>query len=337
MSISVFEEIIKCAVLAPSGHNTQPWQFIIDKNAIHICPDFNRSCPVSDPDHHILFISLGCALENLVIAANQFGYQTMISFARSKVGNVYLKVGLKKVLVTEKNSLFPYLSKRQVNRGVYAAKEIPASDLELLRRTYTEKGVTFQIMSDESDRAALMPLVLDGFRRQKKNKAQLREAIKWLRFSKKDAERSGDGLWSATLGLPALPSFLGKLLVRLVASRKSELEHVKKLIEGSSSLVIFMVDTWDIKHWVTLGRVFQRFCLTCTKLGIAHSHLHAPCEYPESRHLIQKQFCEDRGSPRILLRLGYAPNMPYSFRRATEQVIINKTDLDFTEHRLATG
>ena len=64
-----FKEIIHYATLAPSGHNTQPWKFSIKDNSILIYPDYSRRLSVVDPDDHALFISLGCALENLVIAA----------------------------------------------------------------------------------------------------------------------------------------------------------------------------------------------------------------------------------------------------------------------------
>lgn len=57
--------MIYYATLAPSGHNTQPWQFLIRNNSILINPDFSRRLAIVDSDDHALFISLGCALENL--------------------------------------------------------------------------------------------------------------------------------------------------------------------------------------------------------------------------------------------------------------------------------
>ena len=62
-------ELVRCATLAPSGHNTQPWKFHIDRGSISMLPDFNRRTSVVDPDDHHLFVSLGCALENLAQAS----------------------------------------------------------------------------------------------------------------------------------------------------------------------------------------------------------------------------------------------------------------------------
>jgi nitroreductase len=77
---SQFKEIINFATLAPSGHNTQPWKFSIKNKSILIYPDYSRRLPVVDPDDHALFISLGCALENLIIAANHMGYGSKVEY-----------------------------------------------------------------------------------------------------------------------------------------------------------------------------------------------------------------------------------------------------------------
>lgn len=62
-------ELVRHATLAPSSHNTQCWKFGGDEKSISIRPDFGRRCPVVDPDAPHLFVSLGCAAENLVQAA----------------------------------------------------------------------------------------------------------------------------------------------------------------------------------------------------------------------------------------------------------------------------
>lgn len=65
--------LVRQAILAPSGHNTQPWRFRIGERRIDILPDLSRRTPVVDPDDHHLFVSLGCAAETLAIAAAAHG------------------------------------------------------------------------------------------------------------------------------------------------------------------------------------------------------------------------------------------------------------------------
>ena len=91
-----FKEIIHYATLAPSGHNTQPWKFSIKNNSILIYPDYSRRLPIVDPDDHALFISLGCALENLIIAANHMGYSAKVACFPPNEENDCIRVTMNK-------------------------------------------------------------------------------------------------------------------------------------------------------------------------------------------------------------------------------------------------
>ena len=62
-------DLVRYATLAPNGHNTQPWRFLARVGGISVVPDFSRRTPIVDPDDHHLWVSLGCAVENLLIAA----------------------------------------------------------------------------------------------------------------------------------------------------------------------------------------------------------------------------------------------------------------------------
>jgi hypothetical protein len=72
--LSQMRALVYYATLAANGHNTQPWKFAIREDAIEIHPDYSRSLPVVDPHDPALWISLGCALENLMVAARAYGY-----------------------------------------------------------------------------------------------------------------------------------------------------------------------------------------------------------------------------------------------------------------------
>lgn len=61
-------ELMCQGTLAPSSHNTQCWRFHIGERSSTIAPDLARRCPVVDPDDHHLYVSLGCATENLAQA-----------------------------------------------------------------------------------------------------------------------------------------------------------------------------------------------------------------------------------------------------------------------------
>ena len=67
--------LLRYAILAPSVKNTQPWRFAIEENRVRIFADPDRVLHVTDPNRRELYISLGCALENLLVAAEHFGFR----------------------------------------------------------------------------------------------------------------------------------------------------------------------------------------------------------------------------------------------------------------------
>ena len=75
-------DLVRMSTLAANGHNTQPWKFRLDQGRITILPDASRRTEVVDPDDHHLYVSLGCAAENLVIAANAHGQSADVEINR---------------------------------------------------------------------------------------------------------------------------------------------------------------------------------------------------------------------------------------------------------------
>jgi nitroreductase len=74
------QKIIEYGIKAPSGHNTQPWKFTVNGNEVRILPDFDRALPIVDADNHALYISLGCAAENIILAVFPIKFYSLFLF-----------------------------------------------------------------------------------------------------------------------------------------------------------------------------------------------------------------------------------------------------------------
>jgi nitroreductase len=85
----LLQELVRCATLAANSHNTQPWKFGLSPDTISIHPDRSRRAPVVDPDEHHLWVSLGCATENLVLAAAALGKHADIAFGPQEAHIVF--------------------------------------------------------------------------------------------------------------------------------------------------------------------------------------------------------------------------------------------------------
>lgn len=305
-------KILKYAAKAPSGHNTQPWIFKPGNDTITVLPDFTRALPVVDPDNHALYISLGCALENLIIAANEFGFKTETEFTGDE-RQPQIVVKLSAAPVTDKPGLLGYIAKRQVTRGKFKPEKVPQSLLsELFEET---EGVHVRLFLSEEETESLIPYIIEGNSHQFSNKEFVNELVSWIRFSEKEVMTKGDGIWSASMGLPATGRFLGKIIMKNFVSAGSEEKRLRKLIRASAGFALFMVEKNDPVHWIKLGQSFQRFGLIATKNNISHAHLNMPCEELQVREKMIRDFSLQDLTPLLLIRFGYSEPMPYSFRR----------------------
>lgn len=125
----VLQDCIRFAMLAPSGHNTQPWRFRVASGRIEILPDFARRTPVVDPDDHHLFVGLGCAAENLALAAGAQGHPGTLSFNPADGGSVVFASGDGPGAVPV---LFAAIPGSRSARTEYDGRQVGAADLRTL-------------------------------------------------------------------------------------------------------------------------------------------------------------------------------------------------------------
>jgi hypothetical protein len=116
--------------MAPSGHNTQPWTFGCMENTLQIHPDFSRALPVVDPDNHALYISLGCAAENVILAARGEGLEPDLSLETNVAGVTHINIGLSEADPVRYDPLLEFVESRQVTRNPYEDRAVPARDLK---------------------------------------------------------------------------------------------------------------------------------------------------------------------------------------------------------------
>ena len=312
-------ELVRHATLAPSSHNTQCWKFRIEQHAISILPDFSRRCPAVDPDDHHLFVSLGCAAENLIQAALAGGLQGEMRFDPSAGGA--LRVGLEPTQA-KVSPRFQAIPERQCTRAEYDGKALTRQELELLEQAGTGKGVRVMLLTDSAAMEDVLEYVVQGNTAQMNDRAFVDELKTWIRFSGGEAVRTGDGLYAASSGNPSLPTWLGSRLFNLFFTPKSENDKYAKHMRSSAGVAVFVSDAEDKPHWVEVGRCYERFALQATALGIRNAFLNQPVEVSALR----SQFAAFLGiggrRPDLVVRFGRGPRMPQSLRRPLQTVLV---------------
>ncbi|MBP1290269.1 hypothetical protein ACVIW2_000134 [Bradyrhizobium huanghuaihaiense] len=307
------QELVRFASLAANSHNTQPWRFNASDTRITITPDYARRCPAVDPDDHHLFVSLGCATENLVLAASAIGLR-----ASPRVEGDAITVELEPGPVV-KSTQFEAIPVRQCTRAKYDGR--PEGGLALLEKACAEPGVSAIFITDKTGIANVIDYVLQGNSAQMRDKAFMDELVSWMRFSEADAVTAMDGLFSRATGNLALPGWIARPLLRLFFTESGENQKYREHIESSAGIVILTADAADRAHWVAVGRSCQRFGLQVTALGLKYAFINQPVEVAALRTQFASYLGIGQRRPDIVMRFGAGPDLPKSLRRPPQKVI----------------
>ena len=305
-----FQQLATLASRAPSGHNTQPWLFDQEGDTFIIRPDFSKALPVVDPDHRELYISLGCAAENTLLAGGKQltidNGQLTIHFLPSAKPTVNCQL-----------SIVHSITSRQMNRRLYNRRPIIAKSLSALTAVRPEANTNFYLWENGSEPfERLKPFIRKGNEIQMNDSAFLAELKSWIRYNKRQAEATRDGLSYAVFGAPNLPACLSKAIMGSMLKSSVQNRSDMKKLASASHVALFTTQHNTVEEWIRLGQTLQRFLLAATQEGIATAFLNQPCEVRSLAEEIRETFPIHREFPTLLLRLGYAKPMPYSLRRA---------------------
>jgi len=312
------QELVRCATLAPSSHNTQCWRFSVEEKAIAILPDLTRRCPAVDPDDHHMFVTLGCAAENLVQAALAHG---LIATPDFDVTRDAVRVTLAPA-AARTSPLFNAMASRQCTRGDYDGRKVSREDLTLLERAGTSNGVRMPLLTDRLAMERVLEHVVQANTAQLADAAFVRELKSWIRFNGTDAVRTRDGLFSVSTGNPAIPAWLGELAFGWFFTTKGENDKIARQVRNSAGIAVFVGESADKAHWVNVGRAYERFALQATALGIRNAFLNQAVEVAAVRSTFAAALGLSGRRPDLVVRFGRGPTLPQSLRRPVESVMV---------------
>lgn len=306
-------ELVRMASLAPNSHNTQAWTFDPRPNGVLLAVDPSRRTPVVDPDDHHLFVSLGAALETLIIAATAYGLTARPDVAADGTVRLTFADG------ADASKLLPQITRRQSHRGLYDGTPLTDADRDALRAA----DGAIRLIEDAPTRTALRDLTVLACGAQMAGDAYRAELKSWLRFSQGAALDTGDGLFSGCSGNPALPQFVGEGLFGLLVTAKGQAAAIGEQMDSAPALALLVTDPDTPAGRIDTGRRLQRIGLAAAEHGLAMAHVNPALEDPASRAEVARIAGVTSGRPSLLLRLGRASSpMPYSLRRPTAQTLL---------------
>ena len=267
-------DLVRYATLAANGHNTQPWRFAATGNGVAIAPDLSRRTPIVDPDDHHLFVSLGCAAENLSLAARAAGRA-----GTPEVGDGRIEVDLAPG-AAETGPLVDAIPQRQCTRADYDGSPIDPALVDRLRAAAAVHRTEAIFISAPDQVNDVLDLVLAGNAAQIGDPAFVQELLDWLRFSPAAAARHGDGLFAGSSGSPEIPDWAGRLIFRRVFTVASETDRYVRQTRSSSGLMVLVGPSDDPTGWMHAGLACQRLSLVATAEGLKFAFLNQAVEDP---------------------------------------------------------
>jgi len=305
--------LLRYAILAPSSHNTQPWRFVVGENEIRICADKSRWLRVADHDQRELHISIGCALENLLVAAEHFGYGHRVDYLPQGKGEddpiavITLEQG-GRTSSFRSPELFDAILERRTNHNVYDGRAIPDEDVERLHVCSVEEDILLRTTDEPAIKRAVDEMIVRADAMQFADPAWREELGYWM----------GQGVF----GTPWLMSKVGQLAVTYLNMGKGTAKKDSELLMSAPVLAVISSSTDDRKAQVRAGQVFERVALMATALGIRVHPMSQILEIPEFKGDVAELIPASDVVPQHTFRLGYAePEEEHTPRRPLTEVV----------------
>lgn len=323
------EFLLNYAVLAPSGHNTQPWLFRIVDNTIELCADKTRALPIVDPENRELIISCGTALFHLRIAMRHFGYGDVVEILPELLNPNLLariRLGSKRIVKVEENFLFRAIPKRCTNRRPFDNCQLPVSLISELELATCSEGDWLQVRTQvipEGSREAIINLIVQGDRIQMANPLFRQELAQWIRKSRSSRH---DGIPAHAQGMSQRLDAIAPLISLAIRSfdlGKPQSARDRKLVETAPVLILIGSGEDTPHDWLATGEALAHLLLRARVDDVWASFFNQPIEIPQLRSCLKDLFPEN-GYPQILLRLGYATETHPTPRKTVDEVLTTK-------------
>jgi len=333
--IDAARTLIGAAILAPSRLNTQPWRFEVDPGEIRLLLDSQRVLPLDDPDQRFAQMSVGAALENLLIAARAYGQRPSVRYLpwgmnpRPGTSLAIASVTWQPAERARDRLLFGALTDRRSNARSYDGRAISNPNRNQLLAQVGEE-VRVHWIDDRADLEALGDLAHDAVREVMDDRAAQTERHVWLRRSDEDARRRGDGVTPERLGLGGPAAWISGRAMdpesRFYGFGASSLaKNTRDLVRSSGALALFTLPSRSDAGWIVGGQTYERFAVRCATLGIAQHPLSAPVASLRHRAPLTRRFHAEGEEPLLLVRLGHAKPPAASPRRGVALVSTYRT------------
>jgi nitroreductase len=316
-SLPVTEQLrylLRYAILAPSSRNTQPWKFSVAGDTIGLFADYTRWQPVADRGRRELYISLGCALENLLVAAEHFGIGYGVRYFpepenEELAATIALHPGPTRTLQRTGIPL-DSLTTRRTQHGMYQDRPISDAARRRLLLSCCDLGLRVDLTDDAAIRSKVVELNLHADEMEFADPA----------FRHELAHAIGQG----TLGKSRLASWLAGMVVSGLNLGRAVGKRNAAMLSSAPFLGLISAKEDDRVSQLKTGQALERIWLHTTAMGIGLQPMSQAVEVPSLRAELARVIPGGGWVPQQVFRLGYPRHTEtgHTPRRSLDQVLL---------------
>ncbi len=275
-------DLVRAAILAANPHNTQPWLFQVTQSQINLFADRRRTIGAIDPFLREMHIGLGCALENLLLAADANGYSAQVTLLpdpadETWVARVDLAPG-----PTVISDLYPVIPQRHTNRYPYdTGRPMAGATLDALSALGNDPEVRVFWFASSQIRKPVGDLLVEAAHALVADKTQNGDSARWYRATWQDLQQHRDGITLDAAGLPDWERAIGKMLPPPSQEQQDStfLQNTAEQAQTAGAFGLLAIrDGQDRAQQLRAGRLWERMHLWVTKKGMAMQPLNAVVE-----------------------------------------------------------
>ena len=310
---SRYTEALYYASLAPSSHNSQPWQIVVEsKNVWRIEVPAERRLTVVDPTGREALVSVGAFLEYFQMAAESLGISSEVQTDPAATGDGFVA----RVTLGEPGSgtgaSLAAIAARRTLRSNYASKEISASDVTALATAWNGEFLFFSPGSTQAD--YLRDGAAESFRQQTANDAAQRELMNWTRLKTEDARKYRDGLTTESMEINGIAgwfvrTFMTQEDIMGESFRSQGMDKTIQQVKKCGGWAVAAVADPSPAGAIQAGRNYARMCLLLRDRKLAAHPMTQVLEETPWREEIRSSLGIS-GTPHFVVRLGYFEDYP---------------------------
>jgi hypothetical protein len=278
ISREIIENILTAGCAAPSGSNSQPWEFEVTGNIIKVISKPEKDHPVLNVYYRGTWIAHGALIENICIMASTYGIIPIVNtFSEKNDEFVTSTITLNENASTKPDELAPAIFKRTTNRKPYLQKPIPEDILNHLENALRLPTVVkVNYISNKETIKKIATTMSTSDKVMFGNKILHNLFFNEVAWNKDHEEKKGGGLLLDTLELKVPQRTMLHLLkywpIMKIAAGLGIAKQIAKenaVVHSSCGLLCVVQVPKDKDSFLEAGRQIQRIWLTATKDGLS--------------------------------------------------------------------